>query len=387
MTERAKNKRGFVLLFAVSLAGILLAIAVGVTNVAEKEIKFGTSARDTGQAFLAADTGVECAIFHDKSLVSSFPVVGMETSVTCASLIVPLTFYPTANGGIYYFILPGLGNDGLGCAQVSVEKDNVSDSTATQTIIIAKGYNLGDADCESTNASRVERELRVSYSVGNPPSGPPPAAGFPLVKGTAASSMDANSTSHTVALPSAIEAGDLLIVFFSVDDIAAIPQWPANWQPLVPRTVNGDTFEARYKIADGTEIGNIIINTAPRAEPSAHQSFRIVNFSENQNPSAAVITGTSATPDAPEHMPDWGSSKTLWIAAVGRVSGKEVTTDFPANYSNHRSQQAGNADAGTTVDTAVRIFETASENPGPFSVQVSKKWIAATVAIQGEAAP
>jgi len=386
MTERTKNKRGFVLLFAISLAAILLAIAVGVTNVAEKEIKFGTSARDTGQAFLAADTGVECAIFHDKSLVSSFPVVGMETSVTCANSLVPLTFEQTLNGGIYYFTLPGLGNDLKGCAQVSVEKDNVSDSTATQTIIRAKGYNLGgDTDCESTSISRVERELRVSYSVGNPPSGPPPAAGFPLIKGTAASSS-ATTTNHIVTLPSPIEAEDLLIVFFSVDgDNNAVSGWPLGWQPLVSRTVNGDTFEARYKLAIGDEVGSITITTPSNSQPSAHQSFRIVNFSGI--PSMTVIADASITPDAPAHALS-SSAKTLWIAAVGRVDGADVTTGFPANYSNHRSQQVGPANAGTTVDTAVRIFEAASEDPGPFSVPGgSKKWIAATVAIQGEAAP
>ncbi len=375
------------LLFAVSLAGILLAIAVGVASIAEREIRFGTSAKDTGSAFLAADTGVECAISHDKSLVSAFPIEGLETSVTCANLIAPLTWVETNNGGVYYFTLTGLGSGQDGCAQVSVEKDNVSDPAATRTIIVSKGYNLGDADCEFLSASRVERELEVSYDIGNPPAGPPPAAGFPLVKGTAASTSP-KSTSHEVALPSSIEEGDLLIVFFSVNDIAAIPQWPEGWQQLF-KVAHGDTFEARFKIADGTEneTGTITVSTAPKSERSAHQSFRIVNFSGT--PEATPATGSSTTPDPPTHTTSWSSAKTLWIAAVGRVSGKDITTDFPANYSNHRSQQTGSADAGTTVDTAVRILETASENPGAFSVPDggSKKWIAATVAIPGEASP
>ena len=41
-------------------------------NISLKEIKFGTSARDTNDAFFAADTGAECALFNDKSTQTNF---------------------------------------------------------------------------------------------------------------------------------------------------------------------------------------------------------------------------------------------------------------------------------------------------------------------------
>ena len=72
-----KNKeRGFVILFAVTLSSIILSIALGVANIALKEASFSTSARSTNNAFLAADTGAECALFHDRLIDSFFPVGG-----------------------------------------------------------------------------------------------------------------------------------------------------------------------------------------------------------------------------------------------------------------------------------------------------------------------
>jgi len=67
MIKEIKKNKGFVILFVVTLSSILLAIALGAANIALKEIKFGTSAKDTNNAFFAADTGAELALFNDKT--------------------------------------------------------------------------------------------------------------------------------------------------------------------------------------------------------------------------------------------------------------------------------------------------------------------------------
>src|SRR3989344_2360391 len=99
----SKSGAGFVILFAVTLSSILLAIALGVANIALKEIKFSTSARDTNDAFFVADTGAECALFYDKLSGSSFPIdgVGAPASITCASTDIPVSFSGTSNTGSY----------------------------------------------------------------------------------------------------------------------------------------------------------------------------------------------------------------------------------------------------------------------------------------------
>jgi hypothetical protein len=136
-----KDGKGFVILFAVTISSILLAIALGVANIALKEVKFSTSAKDTNDAFLAADTGIEYALFHDRS---------------------PSEYVPVANE-VYTWPIVVAGAGATSCAKVSITKDNTT-PPLTRTTIISKGYNIGDVGtCDSANPDRIERELKITY--------------------------------------------------------------------------------------------------------------------------------------------------------------------------------------------------------------------------------
>ena len=158
--NQIKNNRGFVILFAVTLASILLTISLGVSNIALREIKFSTSAKDTNDAFFAADTGTECALFNDKP-PTRFPVAGPATPLTCASATP--TYSAGSNTGLYSFSVTSLGSGGNSCAKVTVFKDGATDPPYIITTVVSKGYNIGDASCASSNPDRIEREIRVSY--------------------------------------------------------------------------------------------------------------------------------------------------------------------------------------------------------------------------------
>jgi hypothetical protein len=138
--KRKLSGSGFVMLFAVALSGIIFAITLGVINIALKEIQFGSSAKDAGNAFFAADTGAEYVLFRDK----------------------PVSIYPM---GSTDEVITGLGSDGVSCAKVNINKVNIVQDGATfiQTTIISKGYNIGDDLCESSNPERIEREIKLSY--------------------------------------------------------------------------------------------------------------------------------------------------------------------------------------------------------------------------------
>lgn len=157
---KLQRSGGFTILFAVMLSSIVLAIALGVANIALKEINFSTSAKDANDAFFAADTGAECALFNDKSENSVF--VASPTNMTCAGT----TFLPLVNvdGNMWSFNVVGLGSAGKSCAKVTVFKD---DSTPTITTITSKGYNANSAASEGTlcdpSSKAVERELEVTY--------------------------------------------------------------------------------------------------------------------------------------------------------------------------------------------------------------------------------
>jgi hypothetical protein len=143
INQKIKKNKGFVILFAVTLSSIILAIALGVANIAFKEVAFGTNARSTNDAFFAADTGVEFVLLNDKTPANyPAPALGANQS--------------------WNVVVSALGSMGQSCAKVVITK-NTSLSSLTSTVIISKGYNIGDAACNSTNSNRIEREIKVSY--------------------------------------------------------------------------------------------------------------------------------------------------------------------------------------------------------------------------------
>jgi hypothetical protein len=153
--NKIKNNKGFTILFAVVLSSIILAISLGVANIAFKEIRFGTSAKEANNAFFAADTGAECALFNDKSSSNSFVQSGGTGNVQCLGTTVALSgSYPLWN-----FILSGLGSAGQSCVKITVDK------TVLPTIIISKGYNDGGSvsGACTQGPNSVERELQLSY--------------------------------------------------------------------------------------------------------------------------------------------------------------------------------------------------------------------------------
>lgn len=167
ITMQAGNQ-GFVILFAVTLSAILLSIALGVANIALKEIKFGTSAKDTNDAFFAADTGAECALNNDKPSSNHFPVGGPASQITCAGSTISPTYSATdpnnSNAVLYNFVVANIGGNSVSCANVNVSKDAISRSPSVITVVTSKGYNIMDnGSCLSSNPNRIERELIVSY--------------------------------------------------------------------------------------------------------------------------------------------------------------------------------------------------------------------------------
>lgn len=152
---------GFVILFAVVFSGILLAVGLGVANIALKEINFSTSARATNDAFLAADTGVECALYNDKEGSLSFVDSG-SGEVSCLGIDLLLEVTVSGSVSTWEFVIPPDTIPGQDyCSIVTVAKD--VNQYYTTTDIVSKGYNVGDDEC-SYNLNRVERELKVTYS-------------------------------------------------------------------------------------------------------------------------------------------------------------------------------------------------------------------------------
>ena len=159
-----KNK-AFVLLFAVVISSIILAIALGVANISLKEINFGTSARDANDAFFAADTGAECALYYDRSDNSAFIETSPAPVISCAGItpITPIIVSMDNDNTCNYlsawsFLVSNLGSSKKACADVVVGKGvELADHITPCTKIIS----IGQSNCNAPN--RVERELDVTY--------------------------------------------------------------------------------------------------------------------------------------------------------------------------------------------------------------------------------
>lgn len=201
---------------------------------------------------------------------------------------------------------------------------------------------------------------------------------FPQVAAVNGGNDTTNQTNHTVNLPSGIEAGNLLLVFFASDGGPTIT-FPEGWTQLFQTGANtACKFGAWYRIADGTE-GSTITVTTSNNQMTAHTSYRITGYSGTPEVATAT-TGIDYSPNPPSLTPSWGALDTLWFACCGYNSNLTVTV-YPTNYTNGRYDRANNTE-GCGTGSARRELNAASENPGMFTLSGSTQWVANTVAVK-----
>ena len=161
--KKIKENKGFVLLFAVTLAAIFLSIALGVGQVALKENNFSTAAVDTNNAFFAADTGTECALYWDNpngddpNGAGTAFVHPSTPTLSCNGNNGIVTTEPSAS--IWNFVITGLGSNSQSCVAVKIDKI----TKAPYTVVTADGYNLTGTTCTSPPSNAVDRQLVTTY--------------------------------------------------------------------------------------------------------------------------------------------------------------------------------------------------------------------------------
>jgi len=62
---RQKTNHGIALLISIVIASLVLVIGLGILNIAIKEANLSMYNKESGKAFYAADTGIECAMYWD----------------------------------------------------------------------------------------------------------------------------------------------------------------------------------------------------------------------------------------------------------------------------------------------------------------------------------
>lgn len=86
--ETSAQQKGFTLFYAVLTASLLLAIGIAIFNITFKELILSSGARESANAFYAADTGLECALYWDlKHDALSSPAFGFYGDSLANSLV------------------------------------------------------------------------------------------------------------------------------------------------------------------------------------------------------------------------------------------------------------------------------------------------------------
>ena len=175
--KNASRAGGYAILFVVLLVSIILAMTIGIANIALKEATFTATAKDSHVSFFAADSAGECAVYNLGPHVRAIPDFTNLNSdlpnpltLNCNGTVVSTNVQNVLGSATYEYDFKGASGfipvqDG--CAYV-----DISDDTAAQyTTITAHGFNvscpvlvLGGAN-DLANARQVERVL--TYVIKN----------------------------------------------------------------------------------------------------------------------------------------------------------------------------------------------------------------------------
>ena len=185
--------------------------------------------------------------------------------------------------------------------------------------------------------------------------------------------FSSDSTSHAVAMPATLNAGDGIIVFLTTDGDATVTT-PAGWRRLYNES-NGTALRgtAYARVSRGTEGGTTVDFVTSVAETAAAQVYRITNWSGSLTgiqaaPAGEITSGTTADP--PSLTAYWGSAKNLWLASV-HTSTSQTVSSAPTNYTDLTQTTSGSGTTHAQCITARRAVETATEDPGVFTMSGS----------------
>lgn len=166
------RERGFTLLLAVLITGIVLAIGLAILSVTLKEFLLSSLARESAVSLSAADAGMECARYWDASSNGDrFDVGAGQSSISCMGH--NRNINPGGAGGVATTDVQfGWGSPTV-CARVTVlkyysesEPLNMGEGRTCPrgtecTTIISRGYNRACGQLD--NPRTVERALRIWY--------------------------------------------------------------------------------------------------------------------------------------------------------------------------------------------------------------------------------
>ncbi len=160
------KKDGYAILFAVIMIGIILAISIGLSDIAYKQLIVSSVANDSQLAFYQSDTATECALYQDfingyfqnANPPSPVPPAQVSCAVdsTGSNYTLNVAYAPSSDLSSEIYTLTAPNPNSLApCFTITATRNIATGAT----LIAAKGYNI----CNKTNARTVEREIDASF--------------------------------------------------------------------------------------------------------------------------------------------------------------------------------------------------------------------------------
>lgn len=192
----------------------------------------------------------------------------------------------------------------------------------------------------------------------------------PSIAATGSNSQTTDTTTHTIAMPTGISAGDLLVAVVAFDGVPGVSGWPAGW--IVFPRINGGSFATNssqfaYKYAVGGEANFTITTSA--AETSVSRCYRISGDAGPTRPPLCRNSSSSGPAAVTPKVEAWEWAQPQDILAIVAVGWENTTpTPTPSGYTNIlNTSTGGGSGTGLRVETKAISGFTGSEDPANYT--------------------
>lgn len=149
-----QKEDGFTVLLAVIIVSVVILLGVSIANIYEREAQLRATSRASSVAFYAADSALECAMFHDNA-TSAFATSSASGNVSCSGDTVGVSSSGNSYPYQFSFVLDDTQGANI-CAGVTVVKNFVDGRETTQ--IESRGRDT----CVDSDR-QAERALKTAY--------------------------------------------------------------------------------------------------------------------------------------------------------------------------------------------------------------------------------
>ena len=214
---------------------------------------------------------------------------------------------------------------------------------------------------------------------------------YPTVNDWTSSFEGGNTQSHTVDLPTIVNTGEVIVIFFATDgdNTVTFPNEGVDWFQIFEVSDTRDIHVSiAWRIAGSGEGGTTITVTTAQNETSAHLAYAITghNASTNAPEASSGNTGANANPNPDSLTATWGADDNTWFAFEGNDDDDSIT-GWPTNYGDNQHQIEAGGGGPTLGACSYEYNSTDTQDPGTFTIQNSEQWVAGTVVVQGGPEP